>query len=552
MPPWKPEPGAGEFAGARRLTATEIDLFQRWAAEGGHLGDASVLPPAPDHASPWRLGEPDLIVTMPEPYTVRASGPDVYRNFVIPLALKGRRYVKAWEFRPGNTRVVHHATLQLDTTQSSRRMDKAKADPEPGYEGLVASSVRSPDGFFLDWAPGHTPFKAPDGIAWPIEANSDLVLMLHLRPTGQQEKVQASVALYLTEVPPTRIPVMLRLNRDGLDIAAGDRDYVVTDSFTLPVDVDVYTVQPHAHYLAREIDSSATLPDASVQRLISIKDWDFDWQDVYQYARPVSLPRGTTITMRWRYDNSALNRRNPNQPPQRVTYGQRTSDEMSELWFQVVPKQAADRELLSRSIRAKVLPEEIKGFELMTAADPSNVALHDDAALLYAEAGDFVGAARHFGESLRLRPDSPAAHFNVGTALVVVGRKEEAALQFRAALAADPNYVRALRSLAALLLAGLDAGPPGVPNATNAVEEPNGNAVSEAVSLAARAAALSPSSDYEVLDLLGTAYAAAGQLERAVESKEKALAGATNAGALDRAAAIRAQLAEYRSYRKNR
>jgi tetratricopeptide (TPR) repeat protein len=171
----------------------------------------------------------------------------------------------------------------------------------------------------------------------------------------------------------------------------------------------------------------------------------------------------------------------------------------------------------------------------MTAADPSNVSLHDDAALLYAEAGDFGGAARHFGESLRLRPDSPAAHFNVATALVVLSRREEAAVQFRAALALDPNYVRALRSLAGLLVARLGAVD---------------NAATEAINLAERAVALTPSPDYEILDLLGTAYAASGELERAVSTAERALAAATGAGAADAAAAIRAHLDEYRGLLK--
>ncbi|HEV3061943.1 MAG TPA: hypothetical protein VGY48_27080 [Vicinamibacterales bacterium] len=596
MPPWKPEPGHGDFVGVRRLSDAEIDTFQRWVADGAHEGDRAALPLTPAWTSGWRLGEPDLVVSMPQAFTLPASGNDVYRNFVIPIPLNTKRYVKAWEFRPGNPRVVHHATMQIDATGLSKRIDTSGT--EPGYEGLVPPTVRTPDGFFLDWGPGHTPFRAAEGIAWPLEPGSDLVLMLHLRPDGQREPVQASVGLYLTDEPPTHVPVMMRLNREDLNVAPGDSNYVVEDSYTVPVDVDVYTVQPHAHYLAREVEGIARLPDGRIEPLISITNWDFDWQDVYQYARPLFLPRGTTVTMRWRYDNSGGNRRNPNQPVRRVTYGQRTSDEMSELWFQAVPRRAADRDPLARSIRAKVLPEEIKGLEMMLAAQPDNVALHDDAALLYVEAGDLERSAVHFAESVRLRPASPAAHFNLGTAFLGRGMRDEAARQFRQALDLDVSYARAHRSLALVFqqedrldAAALEYGEalrwdssdpeahfslglvlasqhksedaiahfrrslmarPDFPPAMVAlawVRATSSNDAlrlpSEAVRLAEGAVALTQSRDIAALDTLAAACAAAGQFERAVTAAEAADALASSSGH-PAASAIRDRLAGYR------
>ena len=153
--------------------------------------------------------------------------------------------------------------MEVDATGMSRHLDEQ--DPAPGYEGLIAHTSMAPDGYFLDWAPGHTPYVAPDGMAFPVEENSDLVLMLHLRPSGKQELVQASVGLYFTDTPPTRVPALLRLTRQDLDIPAGESHHVVATSYRLPVDVDVYTVQPHAHNLAREIEGFATLPDGTRQ-----------------------------------------------------------------------------------------------------------------------------------------------------------------------------------------------------------------------------------------------------------------------------------------------
>ena len=225
----------------------------------------------------------------------------------------------------------------------------------------------------------------------------------------------------------------------------------MTSTFTLPVDLDLYTVQPHAHNLAREIEGFATLPDGTQKPLLYVKDWDFNWQDVYRYASPVFLPAGTIVSARWNYDNSEGNPRNPNRPPKRVTFGQRTSDEMAELWFQVVPRNQADRDLFTRAHRSRLLSENIKGYEMMLQADPDNAALHDDVALLYAQAGNLARVAGHFAETVRIRPDSAPAQYNLGTALLVQSRRDEARRAFQRAVEIDPAYANAHRSLGTAL-----------------------------------------------------------------------------------------------------
>ena len=445
MPPWKPEPGAGDFEGVRRLTDSQIDLIQRWVEGGAIEGEPSALPPLPRWSSTWTLGEPDLVLSIDRPYMLRASGEDMYRHFVLPVTMSKTRYVKAWELRVNNTKVVHHATMEIDRTGTSRALDAQ--DPEPGYEGLIAHSVTSLDGFFLDWAPGHTPYIAPDGMAFPIEKGSDIVLMLHLRPSGKPEPVQVSVGLYFSDIPPTRVPAMLRLTRQDFVLQANERQHVVTSSYTLPVDVDVYTVQPHAHYLARSVEGSATLPDGSKRTLISIKQWDFNWQDVYRYKTPVALPAGTTVTMTWTYDNSVDNPVNPTRPPRLVRFGQRTSDEMSELWFQVYPRNGVDRERLVKSLGASIDDQNLAGYEAMIAANPDSVSLRNDAAELYAQTGKLEGAARHFAEVAKLTPDSAPAAYNLGTVRLRQSNLEDARRWFEKAVAIDASYANAYRSL---------------------------------------------------------------------------------------------------------
>ena len=448
MPPWKPEAGHGEFAGARRLSDAQIATMRRWRDGGAVEGPASALPPLPTWNGRWTLGEPDLIVRT-DLYSLRAGGDDMYRNFVLPMPVTGTRFIKAWQFLPGNSRVVHHATMQFDASGAARRLDAQ--DPEPGYEGLVPHGVQGPDGYFLDWGPGHSPYVAPEGMAWPLREGTDLMMMLHLRPSGQQERVQAALGLYFSETPPSRTPTLIRLTRQHMDIAPGDSRYAVTDAFRLDVDVDAYTVQPHAHYLAREVKGVATLPDGTDLPLIYIRNWEFDWQGVYHYARPLRLPAGTTLKMEIVYDNSAANPHNQHLPPRRVTYGQRTTDEMAELWFQVVAHSPADRDRLARAVSAKVLREEIVGHEKMLESDPANVALHDSVALMHSEVGNLAGTVEHFAAAAKARPDSPAAQFNYGMALLMQGADAPARERLERALSLNPAYARAHDALGIVL-----------------------------------------------------------------------------------------------------
>jgi Flp pilus assembly protein TadD len=447
MPPWKPQPGYGEFLDERRLTSDQIATLRRWVDDGLLEGDPALLPRPPTWSGQWQLGTPDLIVDT-APYTLRASGDDVYRNFVLPIETSTSRYVRAWEFLPGSS-AVHHATMQFDSTRSSRHLDEL--DSEPGYEGLVPHSAMSPDGYFLGWLPGLTSNVAPDGMSWLLQAGADVILMMHLRPTGRTETVRARLGLYFSDTPPRLQPTLIRMTRQHMDIPAGEPRYVVTDSFVLDVDVDLYTIQPHAHLLAREIRSYATLPDGTRKSLISIPDWDFNWQGVFRYARPPFLPAGTTIVFEFVFDNSAANRHNPHHPPRRVTYGQHTTDEMAELWLQVVTRNPADRVRLARAARERVVREDIVGTEKRLETDRDNAALHDDVALLHAEAGHLDRTVQHFAETIRIQADSAAAHYNLGNALFRMGRHPEAAESLRKALALAPDYALAHDGLGVVL-----------------------------------------------------------------------------------------------------
>lgn len=341
MPPWKAEIGHGDFLGERRLTDQQIALLEAWAEAGAPEGDPNDLPPAPQFASGWRLGEPDLVLHAPEDYTVPAGGPDIFQHWVIPLDLPEDKTVIGYEFRPGNPAVVHHAIVFLDTSGMARRKDAET--PEPGY--TTSGSIGIPvAGLVGVWTPGMTPRFFPNDTGLPVRAGSDLVLQLHLHPSGKEEVDRSSVALYFADKPVERTMASTPFVVGTLliDIPAGSPDHTVTSSVTLPTDVTLISLLPHMHLIGKEMKIDATLPDGTVEPLIWIRDWNFYWQDNYVYREPVKLPAGTRIDVLSRYDNTAENPLNPSNPPQRVLFGNGSTDEMCFGIFQLIADQPSD------------------------------------------------------------------------------------------------------------------------------------------------------------------------------------------------------------------
>jgi mono/diheme cytochrome c family protein len=336
MPPWKAQAGHGDFLGVRRLDAAQIALIQQWVNSDCPPGDPAATPPPPQFTSGWQLGEPDLIVKMAEPYELAAEGRDAYRCFVIPLQIPPGKYLQAVEYRPSNRRIVHHALLTSLKHDAAAFRLIMTGDGKSFSSGLVAPGERLPGSLGL-WTPGLEPRPLPDGYAnaWP--AGCDLVLQLHLHPSGKPEREQSSVGLHFTsEKPHGRLKSLVMLYKD-IDIAPGDGRYAVDTSMLVKSDAAVYGIFPHMHLLGRTVQVTALLPDGTTRPMISIGDWDFNWQNYYQYAAPFRLPAGTRLKAHWTFDNSASNPANPSQPPRRVRFGEQTTNEMAALILDVIP-----------------------------------------------------------------------------------------------------------------------------------------------------------------------------------------------------------------------
>jgi Flp pilus assembly protein TadD len=445
MPPWLPAADDPKFADDLRLSDDEIARLRDWAESGAVEGNAADLPPAPKFVEGWQLGKPDLIVKATKAYALAAGGNDVYWNFVFRAPVDRQRWLKAIEIRPGDKRLVHHANVLVDRGQTARLQEKSPGDGFGGMELTIESELFDPDSHFLFWKPGSAPYVEPDGMAISLDANADLVLNMHLQPSGKPESLQPTLGLYFTDKPATLHPILLQMENDeALDIPAGAKDFVVKDDFTLPVSVSLLAIYPHAHYLGRDLGATATLPDGSSRTLIHIPNWDLNWQAVYRYTEPMTLPAGTKITMRYAYDNSAENVRNPNHPPARVVAGNRASDEMAHLWLQVLPSDHSTAAGGAGDPRA-LIQEAMARHHL--EKNPEDFEAHYNLAALLQARGDFAGAYPQFVEAVRLRPNDAAANNGLGATLLAAGQPGRAISFLRAALATRPDYFDARYNL---------------------------------------------------------------------------------------------------------
>ena len=327
MPPWKAVPGHGEFADVRRLSEAEIDTIVRWVAADAPEGDARDALPPRTFPSGWTLGTPGAVLAMEEPFTVPPRTRDVYRCFSVPLQLPGdARFIRAAEVLPGNRKIVHHVLTFLDLTGRSVELDKA--EPGPGYTCFGGPGFDSAGGLG-GWAPGYPGVQIPDGVAWGIPPRARLVMQVHYNNPGDTPQTDLTqLGLHFTTGPFERRLFGALASAWNFVIPAGDSRASVLARTSVREDIEAIAVHAHMHLLGREMTVTARLPDGRTEPLLKIDDWDFDWQLLYYFKRPVPLPAGTMIEAACVYDNSAANLRNPSKPPRVVTSGFQTTDEM--------------------------------------------------------------------------------------------------------------------------------------------------------------------------------------------------------------------------------
>jgi hypothetical protein len=334
MPPWKPTRGFGpKLKHDQSLSALEISILAAWAEAGAPRGDPKDLPPPRTFAAGWKLGPPDLILEPAEEFSVAASGPDVYRCFVLPTNLAKDTFVEAVDYAPTAQGAVHHLIAYIDTTGRGRQLDADS--PGPGYAAPAGVGFEADELSF--WTAGLEPHRMPDGVGIRIPRQADIIVQVHYHSDGKPQNDRTRVGLYLTRKPVKQALHWNNASSYDFRIPAGKNNVEVKASWMIPVAVEAIAVSPHMHLLGHDMHMSVRLPSGRVENLIHIADWDPSWQSAYYFQTPITLPAGSVVNVVAHFDNSAHSR-NPNQPPKTVKVGPNFDDEMCVGYIAVVKK----------------------------------------------------------------------------------------------------------------------------------------------------------------------------------------------------------------------
>lgn len=351
MPPWKPDKDYSTFIGEKGLTEDQIQLIQDWVAAGTPQGDPANEPPVPTFPDGSQLGTPDLVLTMEEAYTVAGNNQDDYRVFVLPTSEGVDREIAAIEFRPGNASIVHHALIAFDETGEAATLDAQT--PEYGYFSYGDFGIGIPD-FNTGYTPGILTVPYPAGIGDVLPAGADVLIQVHYAPVASEASDLSSVNIFFKDDnDPIQRPIQSNLVLPNI-LPNGWNDFyflpnqekTIHGSFQVPADISLFQVYPHGHLLCKDWEIYAETTGGETIQLLKIEDWDFNWQGAYTFDRMKKIPAGSTVHIKASYDNTSNNPANPNNPPQIVSWGDGTNDEMYVIVLNWVPYQTGDEDIV--------------------------------------------------------------------------------------------------------------------------------------------------------------------------------------------------------------
>jgi peroxiredoxin len=317
MPPWHPDPRFGDFSNDRRLTDREIDTLLAWVEQGCPKGSESDMPAHREFVPGWAIGKPDVVFEMPEEFAVPATGVVPYKRFVVDPGFKEEMWFQAAEARPGNRAVVHHIIVYIQA---------------PGRQ------VYQPDGtasILAGWAPGDLPYEYPPGTAKRIPAGSKFVFEMHYTPNGTAQGDRSRVGIVFAKEPPQRIAETNILANLQVKIPPGAARHQGQLTYTFRDDAQILGFMPHMHLRGLTARYELTRPDGSRETLLSVPDYDFNWQSVYRFVQPIKVSKHSRLRWIGVWDNSADNPRNPD-PTREVRWGEQTWDEMMNGWMDLV------------------------------------------------------------------------------------------------------------------------------------------------------------------------------------------------------------------------
>ncbi|MCI0740961.1 MAG: redoxin domain-containing protein [Gemmataceae bacterium] len=321
MPPWHADPRFGKFTNDRHLSREERDTLLAWIEQGCPKGDERDLPPPRTFTDGWKIGKPDAVITMAEELKVPATGVLPYKKFTVDPGFKEDVWVQAAECRPGNRAVVHHILVYI----------QMPGQPIYALDGTAATLV--------GWAPGDMPALYKPGMAKRVPAGAKLVFEVHYTPNGTPQTDRSSIGVIYAKKPPEHRVESNILANMGLRVPPGAANHKGQFTFTFRDDALILSFMPHMHLRGTSAKYVATYPDGRTETLLSVPDFDFNWQSVYRFAEPLAVPKGTKLTWIGWWDNSPDNPRNPD-PAKEVRWGLQTWDEMQNGWMEMVWRKA--------------------------------------------------------------------------------------------------------------------------------------------------------------------------------------------------------------------
>jgi hypothetical protein len=346
MPPWFADPKHGKFANERRLSEAEVATLVTWADKGAPEGNPKDAPAPRQFTDGWGIGQPDKIISMPQAFSIPASGTIEYHYVILPTGLTEDTWIEKAEVRPGNRAVNHHVIAfirppgspwfkdqkpgEIFVPKKAERSARRNGEARNGEEGAASPGVE----LLVGYAPGLQPVEAPKGAAKLVKAGSDIVLQLHYTTNGKATEDMSRVGLTFAKKAPTYRQLTMNATNNRFVIPANASAHEVKSSITLQEEVGLIWMMPHMHLRGKDFQYTAVYPTGEREILLNVPRYDFNWQLGYSYDKPKVLPKGTRIECVAHFDNSRNNSANPD-PNSEVRWGDQSWEEMMIGWFDV-------------------------------------------------------------------------------------------------------------------------------------------------------------------------------------------------------------------------
>lgn len=321
MPPWGADTSVRAYKNDTSLSQDEIDTISAWVDAGAPRGNDADLPEVPHFTEGWSIGEPDLVFTMLEPFEVPADGTVPYSYVTVPTNLKQDTWISAYEFVPGDRRVLHHVIAQV-------MQDDGKPATGEVLLRRDGDRIQAEGATVGGYVPNRLGTVYPEGVATRLPAGADIEAQMHYTTIGEPATDQSSWGVVLAAEPDSmRRASGGQIVNPMFRIEAGNPSFEVKASRKIKEDTYLSTMMPHMHVRGKSAKFIVKFPDGREEVALSVPNYDFNWQLNYQLEEPIFMPAGSELQTVFTYDNSTNNRHNPD-PTAEVRWGDQTWEEM--------------------------------------------------------------------------------------------------------------------------------------------------------------------------------------------------------------------------------